>query len=119
SSVGTTVSASSCVITLSPGGVNAAHSTILPATATITADGSATQVITVQARDVNNNNIATGGATVAFSKTGGGALSGTTDNNNGTYTATLTSPTSIGSATVTATLNTVAVGTAVSAQQSV
>src|SRR2546429_290635 len=90
-----------------------------PATASITANGSSSQVITVQARDVNNNNLTTGGATVVMSNAGGGTLSGVTDNGNGTYTATLTSPTTTGSATVTATLGGTAVGTAVSASSSV
>jgi hypothetical protein len=40
-------------------------------TATIAADGTSTQVITVQARDVNNNNRTTGGSTVVFSATSG------------------------------------------------
>src|SRR5205823_456626 len=100
------------------GAANAAHSTVSPATASIPADGSSTQVITVQARDQNNNNLTTGGATVLMSKSGGGTLSSVTDNGNGTYTATLTSL-STGSATVTATLGGTAVGTAVSASSSV
>src|SRR5205814_242726 len=48
--------------------------------------------------------------TVVFSNAGGGILNGTTDNGNGTYTAMLTSPTATGGATVSATLNGVAVG---------
>ncbi|MCX6896384.1 MAG: autotransporter-associated beta strand repeat-containing protein, partial [Verrucomicrobia bacterium] len=104
----------------SVGAVDASHSTISPATATKTADGSSTQVITVQARDVNNNNRVTGGDTVVFSATAG-TVGSTTDNGNGTYTATWTAPTSVGSgtATVTATLGGTAVGTAVSASSSV
>ncbi len=102
-----------------PGPVSASHSTVSPATASIPANGTSTQVITVQARDTNNVNETTGGAAVVFSRTGTGTLSGTTDNGNGTYTATLTSPTSAGSATVTATLGGTAVGTAVGASSSV
>src|SRR2546426_7880430 len=67
--VGTAVGASSSVVTFAPGAANAAHSTISPASASITANGSSTQVITVQARDVNNNNLTTGGASVAMSTT--------------------------------------------------
>src|SRR5258706_208835 len=88
----------------------AANSTIAPATASIVANGSSTQVITVQARDANNNNLTTGGATVVISKSGTGSLSATTDNSNGTYTATLTSPTATGSATMTASFNAADVG---------
>src|SRR6185369_10887507 len=54
------------------GAANAAHSTVNPATASITANGSSSQVITVQARDQFNNNRTTGGATVLMSKAGGG-----------------------------------------------
>ncbi len=86
------------------GAVNASHSTISPATATTWADGTSTYVISVRARDQFDNNRATGGSTVLMSKSGGGTLSGVTDNGNGTYTATLTSPASTGSATITATL---------------
>jgi len=92
--VGTAVSASSSVITLQPGTASASHSTISPATATKTADGSSTQVITVQARDVNNNNETTGGSTVVFSATSG-TMGTVTDVGNGTYTSTWTSPTSV------------------------
>src|SRR5205823_4987804 len=117
--VGTAVGATSSVVTFTTGPASAAHSTISPATASITADGSSTQVITVQARDVNNNNLTTGGATVVMNKVGGGTLSGVTDNGNGTYTVTLSSPRSTGAPTVTATLAGTAVGTAVSASSSV
>lgn len=84
---------------------DAGHSTITPGTATLTADGVATQTIVVQARDANNNNLTTGGATVIISRTGGGTLSTTSDLGNGTYRAILTAPTATGSATITATLN--------------
>src|ERR1035437_8698559 len=95
---------------------NAAHSTISASPTSITADGSSTSTITVQARDVNNTNLTTGGATVVISKSSGtGTLGSTTDNGNGTYTATLTAPTDAGSATLAATLGGTAVGTAVGA----
>lgn len=100
------------------GAVSAANSTLSPALTSISANG-ATQVITVQARDVDNNNETSGGATVVFSVSGTGKISGTTDNGNGTYSATLTTPTAVGTGTVTATLNGTAVGTSVSANQSV
>ena len=102
------------------GQVDAAHSTLSPATATKPADGTSTQVVTVQARDKFNNNLTTGGASVAFSATAG-SMGPTTDNGNGTYTATWTAPASVGSgtATVTATLEGTAVGTAVSAASTV
>jgi hypothetical protein len=98
---------------------DAAHSTISPASASITANGTSTQVITVQARDASNNNITTGGSPVVFSLSGPGSISGTTDNGNGTYTATVTSPTTLGAGTVTATLGGTPVGTAVALSNSV
>jgi hypothetical protein len=106
------------VVANNVGAVSAANSTLSPTVASITANG-ATQVITVQARDVDNNNETSGGATVVFSVSGTGTISATTDNGNGTYSATLTAPTAVGTGTVTATLNGTAVGTAVSANQSV
>ncbi len=118
--MGTAVGASSSVITYTPGAANAAHSTISPATAYITADGISTLVITVQARDINNNNLTTGGSAVVISRSSGtGTVGGTTDNGNGTYTATVISPTATGSGTFTATLGWVDVGTAVGASSSV
>ena len=97
--------------TVIPGAVSAAHSTISPPSATKTANGTSTQVITVQARDANNNNRTTGGDTVLFSATAG-TMNGTTPNGDGTYTTTWTAPSSVGSgsATVTATLGGTAVG---------
>jgi hypothetical protein len=80
------------------GVVEPTHSTISPATASITADGISTEVVTVQERDVNNNNLTAGGATVVISRfSGTGTVGATTDNGNGTYTATVTSPTATGS----------------------
>jgi hypothetical protein len=98
---------------------DAAHSTVSPATASITANGQSTKVITVRARDVNNNSLNTGGETVVISLASGiGTISSTTDNSNGTYTATVTSPPTPGSGTFTATMGGTAVGTEVGAQQS-
>ena len=95
----------SAVITYTPGAASATNSTISPVTASITADGVSTQVITVQARDANNNNLTTGGATVVINQSSGtGTVGATTDKGNGTYTATVTSPTVTGTGTFTATL---------------
>ena len=105
--------------TVNAAAVSPANSTISPATPSIPADGLSTQVITVQARDLYNNNVTVGGEAVVFSKTGGGTLSGTTDHGDGTYTAILTSPLTTGSATVTATLGLTQVGTSVGAASSV
>jgi CxxC motif-containing protein (DUF1111 family) len=106
------------VVANNEGAVSAANSTVSPAVATISANSS-TQIITVQARDTDNNNETSGGATVAFSVSGGGTIGSTTDNGNGTYTATLKAPTTVTTGTVTATINGTAAGTAVSASKTV
>jgi CxxC motif-containing protein (DUF1111 family) len=102
-----------------PAPASAASSMLGPVLASITANGTTTQVITVQARDIYRNNETSGGATVVFSLSGTGTISATTDNGNGTYSATLTAPTSVGTGTVTATLNGAAVGAFVNASQCV
>ena len=109
------VSGHNVILTVSSGGVgpvSAANSTIIPALASLTANGTNTQAIIVQARDASNNDETSGGATVVFAVSGTGTVSATTDNHNGTYSTTLKAPTSAGSGTVTATLNGTAVGTA-------
>jgi hypothetical protein len=89
---------------VTPGPVSAAHSLMTTATPTsIVASGTSTSVVAMQARDTNGVNLTTGGATVTFATTLG-TLSSTTDNGNGTYQATLTSSTSVGTAKVTAKL---------------
>src|SRR5208283_4789891 len=80
-------------------------STLTPTSASITANGVSTQVLTVQAKDANGNNLTTGGATVAITKSSGtGSIGSVTDNSNGTYTATITAPTTTGSGVFVATL---------------
>ncbi len=96
-------------LTVTPAAANAAATTITASPGTITANGTSTSAITVQAKDQYNNSLATGGATVALATTGG-TLSAVTDNTNGTYTATLTSASSPGSGTVSGTLNATAIG---------
>lgn len=89
----------------------AGYSTISPTITNVVADGVSTRTITVQAKDEGGANITTGGDTVAFYTTVG-TLSSTTDNNDGTYVATWTAPTSTAKrvAYVWATLNGTGVG---------
>jgi adhesin/invasin len=87
-----------------PGPPSGATSQITASPTSIPANGTATSTITVELRDASGTPLTTGGATVALSTTAG-ALSGVTDNGNGTYTATLTAPSSAGSATVSGTVN--------------
>ena len=78
--------------------------TITAADSEIAADGSTTTTITIQVKDLNGKNITTGGDTLTLS-TDAGTLSSITDNNDGTYTATLTSSSTVETATITGTLN--------------
>jgi len=83
-----------------------ATSTIAASPTTITANGSSTSTITVRLKDSNGNNLVSNGGTVVISKQSGtGTLGATTDNGNGTYTAILTAPAAVGSATIGATLD--------------
>ena len=51
---------SPATVTYTAGTADAAHSTLSASPASITADGVSTSTITVQARDINDNNIFTG-----------------------------------------------------------
>jgi len=110
-------------VTVTPGVISAATSLVSVSAPSIGAGGTAT--LTLQARDAAGNALTTGGATVAFTVSGGGGTSaGTiapspaTDNGNGTYTATFTAVTAgtpaligatIGATTVTSTLPSITV----------
>lgn len=87
-----------------PGGPSGATTTMNHAPNRIVADGISTATITVRARDANGNLIQTGGATVLLNTTLG-SLGSVTDNGNGAYTATLTSATTRGKATVSGSIN--------------
>ena len=63
-------------------------------------------MLTVQAKDGTGNNLSSGGLTVTITKLSGtGTISAVTDNGNGTYTATVTAPTLVGSVFFVATLS--------------
>jgi lysophospholipase L1-like esterase len=96
-------------VAFTPGPVSAANSTISANPASITADGASTSTLTVQARDANNNNLASSGGTVTLG-TSAGSLSGVTDNGDGTYTATLTAAAAPGMASITGTIAGTAIG---------
>ncbi len=86
------------------GAAAAATTTITANPIAITADGQSTSTITVQAKDANGNNLAAGGDAVVLATTLG-ALGAVADNNDGTYTATLTAGVVAGTATITGTIN--------------
>ncbi|WP_183938868.1 invasin domain 3-containing protein, partial [Sphingorhabdus rigui] len=87
---------------------SALTSIITAAAPSISANGTSTTTITVQLKDVNGKNLTTGGKAVTLATTAG-TLSSVTDNNNGTYTATLTSSTSVVTATITGTTEALAI----------
>ncbi|WP_430408561.1 invasin domain 3-containing protein [Kordia sp.] len=78
-------------------------STITANPTSIIANGTDTSLITVQLKDTTSTNITTGGETVVISANLG-TITATTDNGDGTYTASLTA-TSVGSAEVSFTIN--------------
>jgi len=85
---------------------NATQSTLAPTSTDILANGTTTQNLTVTAKDMLGNHMGVGGATVVISKSSGiGSISPVTDNGDGTYTATVTSPLTHGSGVFTATVN--------------
>ena len=86
---------------------DATTSTVSASPSSVLANGTSSSTITVQVKDGFGNNFLNGGETVNLSSTLG-TLSSVTDNSDGTYTATLTS-TTVGTATISATLNSVAV----------
>lgn len=94
--------------TVTPGAASELTTTISASPTVIFNDGFATSTITVQTKDSEGNNRTTGGETVGLSVTSG-TLGSVTDNSDGTYTATLTSSIVAGVATVTGTLNAVAI----------
>lgn len=106
-----TVTAGSLTTTFTATGTVGAPS---PATTRITAADStlasdSSTVVTVRVSDALGNAVATGGATVALTTTLG-TLGDVADNGDGSYTATLTHTGTAGTATVSGTLNGVAIG---------
>ncbi len=91
--------------TIGAGSASTTTSTLSASPNSIVANGSSTSAITVQLKDAAGNNLTGSGGTVALSLAGPGSLSAVTDNGDGTYSATLTSPITVGSATVSGTLN--------------
>jgi uncharacterized delta-60 repeat protein len=86
------------------GAADPATSTITADPTSVTGDGISISTITVQLRDAQWNLLTAGGDTVALNSTLG-SLGSVTDNGDGTYTATLTAPSSTGTATITGTVN--------------
>ncbi len=92
--------------TATAGAISTAQSVVTVSSATVASGTGAT--LTLQAKDQFGNNLATGGATVVFTSSGGtstGTIGSTTDNGNGTYTAPFTGLTAGTAMTIGATIN--------------
>jgi hypothetical protein len=92
------------ILTSIAGPVSVARSSVTPGLTVLAADGVSKTTITVQLRDANGNPVGVSGGTVLITATAG-TLTATTDNHDGTYSATLTAPNTPGPATLGATLN--------------
>ena len=90
-------------VTFEPGLVSTAQSTLSVSSPSVIADGITTSTITLQTIDAQGNNLLTGGSSIALSQNGSASISAITDNNDGTYTASITN-TSIEVITVSGTI---------------
>ncbi|MES1248353.1 MAG: invasin domain 3-containing protein, partial [Actinomycetota bacterium] len=90
--------------TVVAGAASTITSTVTVGSPTLTADGTSTTTVTVHAKDANGNTITAGGDLVTLSSSHG-SLGSVTDNNDGTYTATLTAPTTVSTASIGGTLD--------------
>jgi adhesin/invasin len=87
-------------VTFTPRGPSTATSIITASPTTVPADGASTSTITVELRDSAGNPLTTGGAAVEVFTTAG-TFGPVTDHGNGTYTSTLTAPSSTTTTTAT------------------
>ncbi len=104
---GTAVSTALPTITVTAGAISPLTSLVTTSSGTVSSGATAT--LTLQAKDSAGNSLATGGATVVFSRAGGtstGSIvpSPATDNSNGTYTATFTADSAGTATTIRATI---------------
>ena len=67
-----------------------ANTTLVASPTSVAANGSTTSSVTVTLADATGNLLSTSDGTVVLSSTGSAVISAVTDNNNGTYTATVT-----------------------------
>ncbi len=107
------VTSSLPTVTVTVGTISTSTSTVSVSSGTVTSGSAIT--LTLQAKDAGGNNITTGGETIAFTEIGGtstGSIGSTTDNGNGTYTASFTGVLAGTATTIHATINAVAVTSA-------
>jgi hypothetical protein len=99
-------SAPSPSIAVGPAAGSGDASTLTPTSATLTADGSSQQVLTVQVEDAFGNTATSSGDTVTIAKQSGtGSISSAAYAGNGRYTATVTAPATAGSGAFVASVN--------------
>ncbi|MEI8026149.1 MAG: Ig-like domain-containing protein [Pseudomonadota bacterium] len=103
--VGGNALSSTASLAFAPGAVVLAKSSILVSPSTLFPNGSSTTTVTVTLRDANNNQLSTGGSTVAVSSTAGSWSTAVIDNNNGTYQRVLKAGVVDATAVVSATVN--------------
>ncbi|WP_179223577.1 invasin domain 3-containing protein [Paenibacillus tyrfis] len=113
--VGGSALASTASVQFVPGVPSAAKSTVEAGNASLAADGASQTTVNVKLKDAHGNALTSGGAAVAITSTLG-TVSAVTDNQNGTYTATLTAPTTVGTATISATVGGAAIAQTASVQ---
>ncbi|KEQ22162.1 hypothetical protein ET33_27545, partial [Paenibacillus tyrfis] len=113
--VGGSAIASTASVQFMPGAPSAAKSTVEAGSASLAADGANQTTISVKLKDAHGNALTSGGAAVAITSTLG-TVSAVTDNQNGIYTATLTAPTTLGTATISATVGGSAIASTASVQ---
>ncbi|CAH1222130.1 hypothetical protein PAECIP111893_04818 [Paenibacillus plantiphilus] len=113
-SVGGSVLVATTSVQFVAGAPSQATSTVEAGNATLTADGASQTTVSVKLKDAQGNALTTGGSTVTIGSTLG-AVGTVTDHNNGTYTATLTAPVTVGNATISASVG----GSAIAATTSV
>uniref|UniRef100_UPI000248DFBC invasin domain 3-containing protein n=1 Tax=Paenibacillus elgii TaxID=189691 RepID=UPI000248DFBC len=113
--VGGSAIASTVSVQFVPGAPSTATSTVEAGSVTLAADGASQTTVSVKLKDAQGNAMTSGGSTVAITTTLG-TVSTVTDNQNGTYTATLTAPTTVGTATISATVGGAAIAQTASVQ---
>ncbi len=118
--VGGVATTSTATLRVVPGAIAASMSTVSIVGGATSITSSSSAVIRLQAKDAFGNNLTTGGATVKFTRSGGVATFTQAfpvtaiDNNDGTYSATLTGNQAGSAPTLSATINTAAVSSTTS-----
>ncbi|NEW08995.1 hypothetical protein GK047_23665 [Paenibacillus sp. SYP-B3998] len=114
-SVGGSAITATATVQFVPGAPSTAKSTVEAGDASLTADGTSQTTVSVKLKDAQGNALTSGGATVAITSTLG-TVGPVTDNQNGTYTATLKAPLTVGTATISASVGGNAIAATVSVQ---